>query len=131
MADKNCIFCKITNKEIPSDIIYEDKEMISFLDVNPVNKGHLLLIPKEHHCWMTDVPDELLTKLFMKSKELMRQLKEKLEADFVVLSIVGTDVPHFHIHILPRYKSDGLANFWPTKTYTEGEMQEYLRKIKE
>lgn len=125
-----CIFCKIVKKEIPSDIIYEDNEMISFLDINPVSDGHLLIIPKEHFHWMYDVPDELLASLFVKSKRIMKHLKEKMNVDFIVEAVVGVDVAHFHIHLVPRKYGDGLANFWPTKKYKDGESERILSKIK-
>src|SRR3989344_9134981 len=110
MAD--CIFCKIASGQIPADKIYEDDKVFCFLDINPVNKGHVLLIPKAHHAMMVDVPDDLLSYMFVKSKQLMTALKKALAADLVVLSVVGLDVPHFHIHLLPRYKDDGLSNWW-------------------
>ena len=130
MKQKNTVFTKIINREIPANIVYEDEKVIAFLDINPVTNGHTLLVPKEPHEWMSDVPDELLSYTYIKAKELMPKLKEAMNADFVVLSVVGVDVPHFHIHLIPRQHSDGLANFWPTKKYREGEAEEVTRKIK-
>ena len=127
---ENCIFCKIIAGEIPAEKIYEDEKVLAFLDINPVTPGHVLLIPKEHYQMMTDMPDELLAYCFAKSKELMVKIKEAMDADFVALSVVGIDVPHFHIHLVPRKFNDGLANFWPTTKYTEGEMQKTADKIK-
>ena len=127
----DCIFCKIINKEIPSHIIYEDKKLVCFLDINPVNQGHILLIPKKHYEMMEDVPDDLLSNLFITTKKLMVVLKKAMNAEYVILSVVGIDVPHFHIHLIPRYKKDGLANFWPTKKYSsEQEAKEIAAKIK-
>lgn len=124
-----CIFCKIIKGEIPSYKVYEDEKCLAFLDINPVTPGHTLLIPKQHHQMLTDTPDELLSYLSVKAKELMIVLKNNLNADFVVLSVVGLDVPHFHIHLIPRNYNDGLENFWPTKKYQEGEAAEILKKI--
>jgi histidine triad (HIT) family protein len=126
----DCIFCKIIAGEIPAAKIYEDEKVLAFLDINPVTPGHVLLIPKEHHPMMLDVPDELLGYCFVKSKELMMKIKPAMEADFVVISVVGIDVPHFHIHLIPRKMNDGLANFWPTTKYKEGEMEEVAEKIR-
>jgi len=126
------VFCKIVTKEIPADIIYEDDRFLVFLDINPVNYGHLLLISKKHYKTMYDVPDKLLGEIFIKCKELMGTLKESMNADFVVEVVVGVDVPHFHIHLVPRYFNDGLSNFWPTKKYNSkkeaGEIAERIRK---
>lgn len=125
---KDCIFCKIINKEIKADIVYEDKNSLAFLDINPVSPGHMLLISKEHHKMMIDVPDNLISKLFIISKKLMRVLKQATKADFVIISVVGIDVPHFHIHLIPRHSNDGLANFWPTKKYKNKEEAEKIAK---
>ena len=127
---KDCIFCKIVNKEIKADIVYEDKISLGFLDVNPVNPGHMLLIPKAHHKMMVDTPDDLISKLFITSKKLMKIIKKATKADFVIVSVVGIDIPHFHIHLIPRHSNDGLANFWPTKKYKNEEAKKVTQKIK-
>ncbi|MFA6254769.1 MAG: HIT family protein [Patescibacteria group bacterium] len=126
----DCIFCKIIAGEIPAAKVYEDDKVLAFLDINPVNYGHVLLIPKEHYRMMADTPDELVAYIFTKAKELMKVIKIALKADFVVVSVVGVDVPHFHVHLVPRFKDDGLAGFGPTKKYGENEMAEYAEKIK-
>ncbi|MDP4012555.1 MAG: HIT family protein [Candidatus Nanoarchaeia archaeon] len=126
----DCIFCKIIKGEIPCNKIYEDKDTLAFLDINPVNPGHVLVIPKEHYKLMHDVPDETLSKVFIKSKDLMTTIKKATKADYVAVSIVGLDVPHFHVHLVPRYFNDGMAAFWPTKKYNEGEAEKLAIKIK-
>jgi|SRR3989344_4393096 len=125
-----CVFCKIVSGEIPSAKVYEDDKILAFLDIRPVSIGHTLVIPKEHCVNILETPDEMVAYIFKKSKELMKYIKTAMRADFVVVSVVGVDVPHFHIHLLPRYHNDGLANFWPTKEYREGEMDEVANKIK-
>lgn len=127
---ESCIFCKIINNQVPSHKVYEDDLCLAFLDINPVTPGHILLIPKSHYEMMTDTPDELINFLYVKAKELMIHIKARLEADFVVLSVVGLDVPHFHIHLTPRKFKDGLENFWPTQKYAEGEAEAVLAKLK-
>jgi len=126
----NCIFCKIVSGEIPCAKVYEDEKILAFLDIKPVNLGHVLVIPKEHYANMLETPHDIIAGIFQKSKELMISIKTAMSADFVVLSVVGIDVPHFHIHLLPRYSSDGLHNFWPTKEYKEGEMNDVAEKIR-
>jgi histidine triad (HIT) family protein len=125
----SCIFCKIIAGQIPAAKIYEDEKCLAFLDINPVSSGHVLLIPKEHYQMMPDTPDELVAYLFVRAKDLMLKIKKAMQADYVALSVVGVDVPHFHIHLVPRRHDDGLANFWPTKQYAEGEMAEVAEKI--
>jgi histidine triad (HIT) family protein len=128
---ESCIFCKIIAGEIPAAKIYEDDKCLGFLSIEPVSFGHALLIPKEHCANMAETPDELVAYLYVKIKELMPKIKEAMGADYVALSVVGTDVAHFHIHLIPRRFDDGLAGFWPAKKYGEGEMDEAAEKIKE
>jgi histidine triad (HIT) family protein len=130
-GDKNCIFCKIVKKEIPAEIVYEDKGSLAFLDINPVHEGHLLLIPKQHYPQITSTPDSAISHLFVTTKLLMPIVQKATESDFVVITIVGTDVPHFHIHIIPRSYDDGLAGFWPAQKYGSPErMREVAEKIR-
>ncbi len=119
------IFTKIIKREIPASIIYEDEESIAFLDINPVSKGHALLITKEPYPWMIDVPDTLLANTFITAKKLMIKMKETLGCDYVQMSIVGKDVPHFHIHLMPRYFDDNLRG-WPTLSYDSEEEKELI-----
>ncbi|HTW96808.1 MAG TPA: HIT family protein [Candidatus Methylomirabilis sp.] len=127
----SCIFCQIVAGEIPADKIYEDEKCLAFLDIHPVNPGHALLIPKAHYQMMVDTPDDLIAYLFVKAKKLMPKIKKATGADYVSLSVVGVDVPHFHIHLIPRRFDDGLAGFWPTKTYAPGEMTAIAEKIRQ
>lgn len=126
--NNDCIFCKIIKYEIPSTKVYEDDKFLAFMDIQPVSDGHLLIIPKEHIEWMQDVDDETISEIFKLSKKLMISLKKGIECDYVQVSVVGKDVPHFHIHLMPRYLNDGLAGY-QTKTYEDGEMQKIAEKI--
>ncbi len=128
MAD--CIFCKIVAGEIQSAKVYEDDKILAFLDINPVNHGHVLVIPKAHHPKMEETPDAVVADIFVQSKKLMPAVKKAMNADYVAVSVVGTDVPHFHVHLIPRRADDGLAGFWPTKKYGEKEMEAVAGKIK-
>ncbi len=101
MKDPNCIFCKIAHKEIPSQITFEDEASVAFLDIHPKAPGHTLLIPKDHHQWFIDTPDTLSDTLFRNAKAVAKKLKEEYQADYVRLGIVGTDVAHVHIHLIP------------------------------
>ena len=104
--ENNTIFGKIIRGEIPATKVYEDAVCLAFMDINPVAKGHILLIPKEQYQWIQDVPDELLSYLFIKAKSLMKAMKYSLHCDYIQLSVVGKDVPHAHIHLIPRYNGD-------------------------
>jgi histidine triad (HIT) family protein len=108
---ENCVFCKIVAGEVPADKTFEDDTTLAFLDINPKATGHTLLIPKAHYPWFTDLPAELSAVLFRNASDVAKGLKKKYEADYVRLGIVGTDVPHTHIHLIPLHlknKPDGM-----------------------
>lgn len=125
------IFTKIINREIPATIVYEDDESIAFLDINPVTKGHTLLITKEAYPWITDVPDEILKKMIVKSKHFIQAMKQKIPCDFVQVGIVGNEVPHFHIHLIPRKIDESVVNTNRPHTPYESteEIDIYAQKI--
>lgn len=125
---QNCIFCKIAKGEIPCNKIFEDKGFLVFLDIKPVNHGHLLIIPKKHIVWMQEADDKVISDIFKLTKKMMLALKKSLQCDYVQMSVVGNEVPHFHIHLIPRYQNDSFRNF-PTKEYKELEADKVLNKI--
>ena len=98
-----CIFCKIANKEIPTKTFYEDENYLAFLDIRPLSKGHLLVIPKQHYETFLDMPSEEEKELFAKVQELSKVVKEKLGAKLIFLLVMGEEVPHVHVHIIPYY----------------------------
>ena len=128
MAD--CVFCKIVNGEIPAAKVYEDDKILSFLDINPVQHGHILVIPKAHYPQLEETPDAVVSDIFVQSKKLMTAVKKATKADYVVVSVVGTEVPHLHIHLIPRFHNDGLAGFWPRGTYNKKEEEIIANKIR-
>lgn len=126
---KNCIFCRIVREEIPKKFIYKDKDFLVFLDIKPVNHGHLIIIPKKHIVWMQEADDKTIGNIFKLTKKMMLALKKSLQCDYVQVSVVGNEVPHFHIHLIPRYYGDNFRNF-PTKEYKDEEDTKILEKIK-
>lgn len=96
-----CVFCKIIAGAIPADKTYEDDQVVAFLDIHPKAPGHTLLVPREHHQWFYELPDPLYKHVFQVAKKLAPQLKEQYQAKLVKLSIVGDEVPHVHIHLIP------------------------------
>jgi len=123
-----CIFCKIVKGEIPCCKVYEDMDFLVFLDIKPVSDGHLLIIPKKHIVWMQEADDETISLIFKLTKKMMLALKKGLPCDYVQESVVGNEVPHFHIHLIPRHKKDNFRNF-PTREYKEGEKEKLIKKI--
>jgi histidine triad (HIT) family protein len=125
---ENCIFCKIAKKEIPCAQVYEDEKFLVFLDIKPVSDGHLLIIPKKHIVWMQEVDDETISEIFKLTKKLMLILKKELPCDYVQESVVGNEIPHFHIHLIPRHNSDFIRNL-PTKEYDAEKGKKIIEKI--
>lgn len=114
MMKDNCIFCKIINKEIPSQVIFEDDICLAILDINPATKGHILLMPKEHYMMMPMVPDQVLGHLTVMSKYLSDLIKATFEdcKDTTVFiangAAAGQQSQHFMQHIIPRYDNDNI-----------------------
>ncbi len=104
MTNENCIFCKIVKNEIPSKKIHEDEKFLAFLDINPTAKGHALVIPKSHYETFLEMPENEVKELFALSQKLAKNLKEKLSAKYVFLLVMGVDVPHTHVHLIPAYE---------------------------
>jgi histidine triad (HIT) family protein len=106
----DCIFCKIIAGEIPTHFTYENEFVVAFPDIKPVAPGHTLVIPKAHHQWFYEVPGDVANEWFSAAQMLGLKLKEETGADYVHLSIVGKDVPHAHMHLMPRKLGDKLPS---------------------
>jgi len=129
----DCIFCKIVRGEIPCAKVYEDNEVLAFLDINPVNPGHTLVITKEHFTNITDTPEEKLNTIMSAVKKLSGKIMTAVGASAFNLGVnngevAGQIVPHVHFHIMPRKENDG-KKLWHGTPYREGEMEEIKNKI--
>ncbi len=135
MSD-TCIFCRIVRGDIPSTRIYEDDDVLSFIDIGPIVKGHALVIPKQHHDPVTETPDDVLAKLIAVAKKVAQGQLRGLKADGVNIhqangAAAGQVVPHLHFHVIPRYQSDGHRWNWDAKKYDEpSEMQKLAQAIR-
>lgn len=130
----DCLFCKIIKKEIPSEILYEDEDVISFMDIAPVNKGHCLVLPKKHSDNFLDTDEDTLKKVATTVKKVAKAVKKSTGAQGINITTnngeaSGQVIFHLHTHIIPRFDNDGLKT-WPKKEYTKGEIKEYAEKIK-
>jgi histidine triad (HIT) family protein len=130
MADnpeQQCIFCKIAKGEIQSFVIYSDEKCIAFLDINPASKGHVLLIPKEHHALMPMMPEELAAHLGQVSKHLSVKAMEVFEAKGATIftaagAAAGQNAPHVIMHIIPRYDGDEVSMALPGNKISQQEL---------
>lgn len=118
----DCVFCKIVAGEIPSAKVFEDEDTLAFFDINPLTKGHCLIIPKKHYEDIFSLPFEELKALIVKAKNLAQQLKKSLSAQGINLvnasgRAAEQSVFHFHLHLIPRYEDDQLelSQWWQTK----------------
>ena len=109
MKKDDCIFCKIAAGEIPSRKIYEDKDLIAIMDLNPTSKGHSLIIPKEHCTNIYDIDEDIAAKVMKTAKKLATKMTVALNCDGCNLlqnngETAGQTMFHFHMHLIPRYK---------------------------
>lgn len=108
---ENCIFCKIIKGEIPSYTVYENEKVKVFMDINPIAKGHLLVIPKKHYTNLMDIDNETLSTIDDVIRELYPKLKEKLGCEGLTRmqnNELGQEVKHYHMHLIPRYLNDSI-----------------------
>ena len=96
---ENCIFCKIVKKEVPADIVYENKDFLVFLSIEPRSPGHSLVIPKKHHRWVWDVPN--IGEYFEVVKKIAHAQRKAFDTDFILSQVVGEEVHHAHIWGFP------------------------------
>lgn len=132
MAD--CIFCKIVRGEIPCAKVYEDDLVLSFLDINPINPGHTLILPKEHYASLFEVDPEALKACAVAAQKISKAVYQGVKADGLNFlqnnfRAAGQLIDHVHFHLIPRYESDGFMTSWPGKPYPAGEMERILRHI--
>lgn len=117
-----CTFCAIAAGEAPAHVVADDETVVAFLDMRPLFPGHTLLVPRQHHETLADLPSELLEPFFGWAQRLAAAMEQGLGAagSFVALNNrVSQSVPHLHVHVVPRNRKDGLRGFfWPRTRYT-------------
>lgn len=134
MKDENCIFCKLAGGEIPTATLYEDEDFRVILDANPAAKGHALIIPKEHYANLYELDDELAGKVLMLAKKMITKLTDILGCDGYNIvqnngEAAGQTVFHFHMHLIPRFKDDGVGVTWKMGELTEEDKNDILSKM--
>ena len=122
---EDCTFCAIVAGEVDAEVVFEDDVSLAFLDFRPLFPGHSLLVPREHHETLADLPAELIEPYFAAAQLLSRAIPEAMGAQgsFVAINnVVSQSVPHVHTHIAPRVRKDGLRGFfWPRRKYESDE----------
>jgi histidine triad (HIT) family protein len=133
-TDPTCVFCRIIAGEEPAAVIFDDDQAFGFLDRTPLFKGHTLIVPKDHHETLADLPADLIEPLFSRAQRLAQLVEGELGAagSFVAMNNrVSQSVPHLHIHVVPRNRKDGLKGFfWPRHRYDSAdEMADYAGRL--
>ena len=135
---ENCIFCKIAKREIPAKIVYEDDFTIAFLDISPCAEGHTVVIPKQHFEKFTDMEEEDAGNLFASVQKVAKAVEKALNIQASNIGLnngkaAGQEVPHVHVHIIPRYEGDNggaIQSIIQTNPKTDN-LDELKEKIKE
>jgi histidine triad (HIT) family protein len=136
METVSCIFCKIATKQAPASIIYEDDNVIAFLDIRPLNEGHTLVIPKEHYETVYDVPENLIADIYKVVKKLGAAVKNATKADGITIiqqngRAAGQEVSHLHVHVVPRYEGQKLPNFRDIPNASREQLEPAAERIRQ
>src|SRR5699024_6069150 len=129
----SCPFCRIVAGDSDAHLVLATDEFLAFLDARPVFKGHTLVIPREHHVTLGDLPAEKLGPFFAVVQRISTTIPTPLDAHGTSVpmnTVVRHSLPHPHGHVVPRRKKDGLRGFfWPRQKYAEGEAADYAERI--
>ena len=121
VRDPDCAFCGIVGGQTEAHVVYEDEAAMAFLDNRPLFHGHSLLVPRDHHATLAELPSDLVGPFFAATRLLSRAVPEAMgaEGSFVAINnVVSQSVPHLHVHVVPRVRKDGLRGFfWPRSRY--------------
>lgn len=124
------IFTRIVNGEIPAHIIHESDVFLAFLDINPLAKGHALVIPKQEIDYIFDLPDELLQEILIFSKEVARKIESVVSCERIGISVIGLEVPHAHVHLIPMNSVSDMNFARPKLNFSSEEMAQLAEKIR-
>lgn len=136
-AHRNCIFCRIIQKDVPNAIIYENEKFLAFMDKYPINLGHTLIVPKQHYNNLLEMPTEIVGEMYSLVPTLAKAITSVINSDgFNINQNNGKSanqiVPHVHVHIVPRYSAEKIKGQWPTRKIAKiQDLQSLAKKITE
>lgn len=125
------IFSKIIVGDIPSYKIYEDDQFYSFLDISPMTKGHVLVIPKEETDYIFDIDDDQVAQMFVVAKKISQAIKKAIPCKRVGVMVLGMEVPHAHIHLIPINKESDMNLTNPRLIFTQNEFEVIAADIRQ
>ena len=136
----DCLFCKIAAGDLPVHRIHEDAHIMAFLDLHPIRRGHALVIPKAHHVWFEDLPEDLATRITSCAQRIARAMKQLYKVERVSMFYTGIHVPHAHAHVVPMfhihdvtsaaYLQHGLDSFTTPPQLPPAEMEDTARELR-
>lgn len=130
-----CIFCRLVAREIPAAIVYEDTLTIAFMDIGQVNPGHVLVATRRHAATLLDVTDEEAAAAMRTARRLAQAVQQAFQPPgLTLLQANGTEggqtVGHFHLHVVPRHRDDGVTFTWPRKEPPADLLREYAQRLR-
>jgi histidine triad (HIT) family protein len=130
----SCVFCDVVAGDLAAEVVFEDESFLAFLDHRPVQKGHILMVPRQHLATLLDLTPDLHEGFVVNAQRLAAAVVDGLGAQgsFVAVNnVVSQSVPHLHLHVVPRSRGDGLKGFfWPRHKYRDGEQKEYADRLR-
>lgn len=134
---EDCVFCRIIKKELPSYNVFEDDDCFVFLDIKPVNPGHLLVVSKKHYEVITDMPKTVFKHINGVVYDLVKRIEKRLSPDGIKIVQnngvqAGQVIPHFHVHLIPRYAGDEVNYLeeWTAQELSADEMKRLMGLLK-
>ena len=124
------IFTRIINREIPAHIVAENDDCIAFLDIFPLAKGHVLVVPKKEVDYIFDIDDELLGKMMTFSKQVAKAIEKSIQCQRIGIAVIGLEVPHAHIHLIPLQSVEDINFSRPKLKLSDEEMSAIATRIK-
>ena len=131
----DCVFCRIRDGQIPSTRVYEDERTIAFMDINPLNEGHALVIPRTHAATLFEADEADLRAAIATAKRVAVAIRAAVQPDGLNLlqangAAAFQSVPHLHFHLVPRFTGDGKGFDWPMVAGDRGRIQATAEKIR-
>lgn len=125
------VFTKIINREIPGHIVAENDQFIAFLDVNPLVKGHALVVPKKEVDYIFDLPDDLLSGLNLFAGKVAAGIKASIPCKRIGVAVIGLEVPHVHMHLVPLNRMEDINFTKPKLSPSKTELEQLAKQIRE
>ena len=135
MTVENCLFCKMIAGQIPVAKVYEDEDVLAFLDIGPISDGHTLVIPKQHFEKLHDCPPDILGRVSARLGKIAGAVSKAMNSDGYNLlcnngKAAGQLIEHLHFHIIARKNNDGLLSRWPAYSYEQGKIEVIAERIR-